>query len=255
MFLNCSPVVLAVPVKVCRECGGAKTRDQFSKNRNNSDGLMSLCKVCRAAYRAKHKEREREQHKIYLSINRTAVLEQKRRHREETRAANLEYARLYRLKNHDAEIERTRLWRVENREALLERRRQRYIDNHEVELTRKRKWRADNREAERERARLRRLENPDIFRANKHRRRARENQAGGSCTAADLAAIRAAQTDAKGRLICWACNKPIKGLSELDHWIPIKEGGSSNPGNLHYMHVRCNRSKGAKMPSEIGRLL
>jgi 5-methylcytosine-specific restriction endonuclease McrA len=241
--------------KRCTKCGELKPRDQFGQNRNNRDGLMALCKTCRAAYRSKYKDREREQHKIYLSINRDAVLEQKRRHREESRDAILEYARLYRTEHHDAEIERTRLWRIENREAILERRRQRYINNHEAELTRKRKWRAGNRESERERTRQRRIENPDIFRASKHRRRARENQAGGNCTTADLAAIRAAQTDAKGRLICWACNKPINGLAELDHWIPIKEGGSSNPGNLHFMHVRCNRSKGAKMPSEIGRLL
>jgi 5-methylcytosine-specific restriction endonuclease McrA len=78
---------------------------------------------------------------------------------------------------------------------------------------------------------------------------------GGSFTADDLVAIRAAQTDKKGRLICWRCGKPIKGTPELDHWIPIAKGGRNDAGNLHYMHRTCNRSKHAKMPTEIGRLI
>jgi 5-methylcytosine-specific restriction endonuclease McrA len=91
--------------------------------------------------------------------------------------------------------------------------------------------------------------------AKSHRRRARKAGNGGTYTSEDLAAIRAAQTDRKGRLICWRCGKPIKDTPHLDHWQPLKHGGPNSAGNLHYMHWKCNLSKGTKLPTEIGRLL
>jgi 5-methylcytosine-specific restriction endonuclease McrA len=91
--------------------------------------------------------------------------------------------------------------------------------------------------------------------AAEHRRRAHMAGAGGTYTRADLAAIRAAQTDKRGRLICWRCGKPIKDTPHLDHWIPLSRGGSNDPGNLHYMHASCNQLKGSKHPTEIGRLI
>jgi DNA-directed RNA polymerase subunit M/transcription elongation factor TFIIS len=97
--------------------------------------------------------------------------------------------------------------------------------------------------------------NPDKRKASYHRRRARVAETGGTLTAAELAGIRAAQTDKRGRLICWKCGKPIKGTPHLDHWQPLKHGGMNSPGNLHYMHGKCNLEKGAKLPAEIGRLL
>jgi hypothetical protein len=89
----------------------------------------------------------------------------------------------------------------------------------------------------------------------KHNRRARRRHASGTITKADIDAIRASQTDKRGRLICWRCNKPITGTPHLDHWIPLALGGTNGPGNLHYMHGLCNMSKGAKHPTEIGRLI
>jgi hypothetical protein len=99
-------------------------------------------------------------------------------------------------------------------------------------------------------------------------RRARVMNAEGTYTPDDLKAIRAAQTDRRGRLICWACEYPIIGDEppphrpngarlppHLDHWIPLRHGGRNDAGNLHYMHGVCNLSKSDKMPAELGRLL
>jgi 5-methylcytosine-specific restriction endonuclease McrA len=97
--------------------------------------------------------------------------------------------------------------------------------------------------------------NPDKVKANHNRRRARKAGNGGDYTAEDAAAIRAAQTDKQGRLICWKCGKPIKGTPHLDHWQPLKHGGPNSAGNLHYLHARCNLEKGTKLPAELGRLL
>lgn len=241
--------------KRCTKCGETKPLDLFTKSKNSRDGLSTQCKACRAANRVKYREQEQERIRKYRIQHREAILEQRRQHRIDNRDARLEAARRYRAENHEKELERTRRWRRENHEELLDRVRKQYAENREVINEQKRRWRDANRETIREQARRRRKERPDMARANKHRRRARETGNGGVCTAADLAAIRAAQTDKRGRLICWKCGKPIKGTPHLDHWIPIKQGGPSAPGNLHFMHERCNKSKGSKLPSEIGRLI
>lgn len=111
------------------------------------------------------------------------------------------------------------------------------------------------READRAQKREWRKTNPDDVVAIRHRSRARRRAAGGNHTQHDLESVRAAQTDRKGRLICWRCGKPIKGTPHLDHWIPLAGGGTNDAGNLHYMHPKCNQTKSAKMPTEIGRLL
>jgi hypothetical protein len=111
------------------------------------------------------------------------------------------------------------------------------------------------RERDREFMRKMRVENPDYIRLIRHKSRANRRKATGSHTVADLVAVRAAQTDAKGRLICWECGKPIRSTPHLDHWIPLAKGGTNDAGNLHYMHAKCNMKKNAKMPTEIGRLI
>ena len=37
-------------IKVCAGCGGAKTLNDFYKNRFNDDGLDHYCKLCRQDY-------------------------------------------------------------------------------------------------------------------------------------------------------------------------------------------------------------
>lgn len=117
------------------------------------------------------------------------------------------------------------------------------------------KWRANHHQLYIESLKEWRSANPDKVRISRNKRRFRIQSAEGTYSAGDLAAIRAAQTDKCGRLICWRCGKPIKGTPHLDHWIPLAKGGANEAGNLHYMHGRCNQSKGAKHPTEIGRLL
>jgi hypothetical protein len=145
-----------------------------------------------------------------------------------------------------------------------------YAAHKELEKSRSKAWHAANRErksslnkawkhANRQHAseliRAWQKRNPERAIAYAHRHRALK-WAGGVYTDTDTAAIRAAQTDKKGRLICWRCGKPITGTPHLDHWIPLaKHGGENRAGNLHYMHAKCNQSKSTKHPFELGRLL
>jgi 5-methylcytosine-specific restriction endonuclease McrA len=97
--------------------------------------------------------------------------------------------------------------------------------------------------------------NPEKKQAQILRRRAKKSGAESGCTASDLNAIRASQTDNKGQLICWRCHKPINGTPHLDHFIPLDKGGKHAPGNLHYMHAKCNLNKSNKHPHELGMLI
>ncbi len=227
-------------LKRCSTCGETKLRDQFGKDKSRADGLRLSCKDCIVDRDRQYRERHHE-----------AVIERKRQYRTENREHEQEYARQYRAENREQELERSRRWRAENTERSREYNRKYYAAHPE----KAREYRERHREAIQERQRQRHAMNPDIRRATANRRRVRKKQAGGACTATELVAIRVAQTDKNGRLICWACGRPIMGTPHLDHWIPIDKQGTSDAGNLHFMHAKCNQSKSAKHPFELGRLL
>jgi hypothetical protein len=172
--------------------------------------------------------------------------------------------------------------RERRNERARERARQKYAENPEFFREKSRQWRVENPDKvvecrrthlenggrESKRAYYRTERGKDVQRAYKSNRRARESNASVRVASDDIAAIRKAQTDKRGRLICWICGCPIIGdeppphLSDsppmpphLDHWVPLKHNGANHSGNLHYTHGICNLKKGTKQPSELGRLL
>lgn len=203
-------------LKRCTKCGELKSREQFTKDTIRKDGLRVHCRACT------------------------------------TKAA-----RRYRDNDVEANRERQRRWRADHREVAKERQRRHYQVIREEVSEQRRLLRETNRDAinERKRAYNRSLNGNAVNKASNHNRRAHRSSNGGVLTTSDLATIRAAQTDKQGRLICWRCGNPIKSTPHLDHWIPLDKGGSNDPGNLHYMHARCNLTKHSKHPAEIGRLL
>lgn len=94
-----------------------------------------------------------------------------------------------------------------------------------------------------------------VIKACSHNRRLQKQVTGGALTADGVALVLAAHTDSKGRLRCARCGKVIKGKYHLDHFIPLKEGGTNDPGNFRVMHPECNQSKGATHPHKLGMLI
>lgn len=224
-------------LKRCTKCGEFKPREAFNRRAASSDGLQYECKACRLdynrawiaanedhyrqyqeLYRAQHAERTRERVRKWRNGNRVRVREYNKRWKKEHPERARETAR-----------RGTQAYRDRNRDLV--------------------------REKDRDYKRKMRLEHPERTSAIRSKCRAKRLTSPGAHTAGDLRAIRTAQTDKQGRLICWACGKPINGTPHLDHWIPLAKGGRNDPGNLHYMHAKCNQTKSAKMPTEIGRLL
>lgn len=56
---------------------------------------------------------------------------------------------------------------------------------------------------------------------------------------------------------CWWCSGKLKrDDTDMDHIIPLSRGGKHSKKNLCLAHLRCNRSKGTKLPQEYaGRLI
>lgn len=237
-------------MKRCSKCGETKPLDYYCTDKSKKDGLSSHCRTCRNAnarrYIAEHREKVRENQRKWNADNLEQVREARRKRYveniEQERARSREYMKAWREEHPERAKEPGRKWRAKNRDYVKKRNAE-YRAAHLDEL--REYYRA---------ARRTPAYKLKIAARGQHRR-AQLAGNGGSFTAADLIAIRASQTDKKGRLICWRCGKPIKGTPHLDHWIPLKHGGSNDAGNLHYMHAKCNLIKGSKHPTEIGRLI
>lgn len=222
-------------LKYCSGCEQWKPADRahFNAGKSCKDGLTTPCKEC-----AKARARD------WYHANKERGKASRRAWAEANREENAAYKRDWKRANRQRLAESTKVWYQTNKESIRVRRRKWYLANADHAKAYAKEWDAANPERHKV-----------TQSAAQHRRRARKLGNGGNHTNADLAAIRAAQTDNHGRLICWLCGKPIKGTPHIDHFIPLAKGGTNDPGNLHYTHGTCNQSKGAKLPSEIGRLL
>lgn len=116
------------------------------------------------------------------------------------------------------------------------------------------KWRTENREQHNEWGRLWARNNPEKHATIARRRRARLNNVLGSHTAQDVLDLLAKQ-----KAKCANCFEDCTLNYEVDHIIPIRDGGPDWKENLQILCVSCNRKKNAKDPfvwaRENGRLL
>lgn len=232
VFLEVYPQVLGVStLKRCTKCGEYKDTAGFRRDKQKKDGYSPICRSCKRitdqAYLAKNRAKNADRCREYRAA-----------HREELKRANREYYASHREENRA----NRRKYYEENRERIKQKSRDYHNANQERDQQRSRSYRQS------EHGRL-------IGTIHSINRRAQKRDRGGYLTKDQIAIIRAAQTDKRGRLICWRCGKPITDTPHLDHWIPLDKGGAHSSGNLHYMHAKCNMTKHAKHPTEIGRLI
>ncbi|MCA9367132.1 HNH endonuclease [Candidatus Kaiserbacteria bacterium] len=154
---------------------------------------------------------------------------------------------LYQEANREQIAEYYRQYYEENREYY----RQHYQENKKKIAKIKRKYRKANREHIAEYKRQWERDNPEKVRSYSQNRRARKFNAEGTHTAQEIRDLYAGQ-DGK----CWYCGVDVGDDYEVDHFIPLADGGSNDVGNLRISCMPCNRSKGSKDPHEwSGRLL
>jgi hypothetical protein len=157
-------------------------------------------------------------------------------------------SRKYNAEHPDRRRNASRNWRENNREYVREYQRVHQMNTKPERAAYLRKWR------------LKHGDHDATYHIKGQLRtalyRSRKANASGVHTADDLIAIRAAQTDKRGRLRCWWCGKSIIDTPHLDHKMPLARGGSNGSENLCYSCGPCNCSKSAKTPAEYaGRLI
>jgi hypothetical protein len=50
--------------------------------------------------------------------------------------------------------------------------------------------------------------------------------------------------------MCKICDEPISGNVDIDHIIPIKDGGSNDASNIRVVHTECHKLRHAQMQAK-----
>lgn len=212
-------------LRTCTKCKRElpATTEFFHKLRRGKYGLRPDCKQC-----------SRERNHQY-------------------RAANPEYARQYREVNAEKLRESSRQYYEANSEKVCERSRQYQKANAERMRECYRRYREAN--AEKLREYLRRYRQTprgkEVQHAKSHRRRALKADAPIGLPFDEAAQLK------RQKSRCYYCGDKLTEY-HIDHVIPLSRGGSDGAENKVLACPTCNRSKGAKLPSEWakgGRLL
>lgn len=170
------------------------------------------------------------------------------RYRAENSEAKREYDSLRYAKNVDAVREYGAAYRAENAEAIKEYMSTYHARNRDAHRERYANYYTENRESSREVMAAWQKNNPDKVAAIRHARRARQKNAEGRFTAAD---IRRIHDEQDGRCAC--CGQELNGKYHRDHIHPIALGGSNWPSNIQLLCSRCNHTKNDRDPVEFSR--
>lgn len=225
-------------LKRCPKCGEWKSRAEFGVDNRRKDGVRLWCKACSC-----------ESTKQYYKANADKRREYSRRYHESHLDKEQKRKRLYYEAHANEAREYSRQYYKTNKDKIGERIRRYYEANADEMRERSCRWNAANPEKVREKERRYRASNPDVRRAGNRNRHARKLAIGGTHNAADIEAIRIAQGNR-----CYLCGKTLKKY-HVDHFIPLALGGTNDSGNLRLACPKCNLSKSAKHPFELGRLL
>lgn len=214
--------------KRCGICGETKPRTQFHVRRASSDGRSNRCKPCgitlRHAYRNDHPDK--------------------------VSAA----AKVWRDKNPGYSAASARAWRLENPDRVRENRERWARENADLLAATKAAWARANRErinAQRDpeiTRRWRRL-NPDAHREAQARRRAQKRAT--EVGPVDVAALWTGLCGICQGVIDAELSWPNPNSRSLDHIMPLAKGGGHTQDNLQWAHLRCNISKGARLPEQL----
>lgn len=203
--------------KTCTTCGRElpATLEYFYSNKQGKYGLRSVCRECHCIRTSAYQKSHREQRRIYER-------EYVAKHADQLRAYRIAYAEKNR--------EKYKHWLSEH-----------YINHRSEYIARNAAYRAST-------------HGQAVLRAAEARRR-QSRVDGGTYSPAEFEEVLKAHTDKNNRLICALCGKPIEGEYHIDHWIPLRHGGSNEAGNLRVMHPKCNLKKHANHPHKLGLLI
>ena len=112
--------------KICLKCGRELPTSEFSKCKNNKDGLQVYCKECNKQYREEHKEDKAKYMKKRYQNNKEDITKYNKQYYQNNKEAKLEYAKQYREEHKREILEKKKQYYTDNRETKLEYMKQHY---------------------------------------------------------------------------------------------------------------------------------
>ena len=200
---------------------------------------------------------ERPARTFYRTRRRNVPLkdpEKRRAYQATWYAANREQQWAYGVANREKRRARNAAYRAANREMIRARGIAYYAANREKVRFHVSAYCVANQEKVNARAAAYRAEHPVEAAANTAKRRAMKRKS----IAGDPATIKAVYRRAREEknVNCYLCGKSIPfGERHVDHVWPLAKKGPHTASNLAIVHKRCNQTKGAKHPNEVGVLL
>ena len=219
-------------MKTCTKCKIEKPKSDFHKNSQSKSGIRPNCKACEIERKAKYRSNNIDSVNARCAVYRNA-------NREKVRASNAAYKA-----SNPEKINAIRVAWVSTNSVKVK-----------AGLA---KWKEANRDRVRELNAAWNASHPEVMAAISRNRRARDRNADGSHTNADVKLILLSQNNQ-----CANCKATLilsgKKKYHVDHVMPLALGGSNWPSNLQCLCQTCNLRKSSKHPddwaNENGRLL
>jgi 5-methylcytosine-specific restriction endonuclease McrA len=179
----------------------------------------------------------------YLAKNKDKLSEQQKAYYQKNKAEKIAKARAHAIANPESTAKIKAAWREKNIDRIKVEVKAKYHANKEASIAKSLAWQRANKDKRKISCAKYSAANPDQARATKARRKARQNEAGGAISKADIKSLLVSQ-----KWLCVACRTKLDKSYEADHIVPLARGGSSDKSNMQILCMPCNRSKGAKDP-------
>ena len=236
-------------MKVCTRCKVEKPIDEFSNNKNASDGKNSWCKACYRVYRKENKERLNKMDRLYYERNREERIAYQKEYRMSNPEKTKETKRNEYMKNRDRYLKRRRKYYQENRDIILKQMKQYQKANRDRISRYKREYTERNRDLITEKNKIYYEENSGDFKERSAKRKALIRKA-------DVGDVDYNKILARDKMHCYLCNeKIIDDNYHFDHVIPLSKGGSHSMRNIKVTHAECNMIKHDKPASEAKKII
>jgi len=226
-------------MKQCTKCHEfkPKTLDFFHYRKESKDKLKSSCKNCQNKCAEIYREKNPDKVKKIAQ-------ESRRKHSSKRLAATREWHKKnkeWRTRWENENKEKRAQYKQKYQQNLSEEKKQQQLIKSQI---RSRKWREKNPDYQSKYHKNYALKNQTKLSVISRNYKARKKKATGSHNKQDVENIIKKQ---KG--LCFWCNVKLNKI-HMDHYIPLKRGGSNDASNLVASCPKCNQSKGAKMPWE-----